>query len=272
MSEHAFFDSGFENADAYADLQVLIRSLDIQNNHPEFIPIHDVFRQQLRGDLKDLILEVGCGLGDSARLMADKNLLATVIAIDKSKDLLNEAIKRTDFNRFNIEYRLNDVMQLEFEDDSFSFAHAERVLMHVPDPEKALSEMVRVLKKDGTILVAEPDLSSVKILPDPECIGEQMVNAWCSFTQAPSIGQKLLPYFYDLPLKNIQVFLHPIQIRSYQEINQIRSLDKLLMAVVGDNQVSTERAQNYKNLLDKADKQGQFLYYVNMYTVMADKI
>jgi ubiquinone/menaquinone biosynthesis C-methylase UbiE len=272
MSERPFFDSGFENADAYSELQVLIRSLDNQNQHPTFFPIHDVLQQHLNHSIDDLILEVGCGLGDSARLMSGKNPQATVIAIDKSHELLKEAHNRTDFNRFKIEYRLNDVMQLDFEKNIFSFAHAERVLMHVSSPKKALSEMVRVLKKKGRILVAEPDLSSARILPDFEGIGEMMIDTWCSFTQSPAIGQQLLSYFYGLPLKNIQIFVHPIQIRSYQEINQIRSLDKLFTAVVGNNRVSSEKARYYKKLLEQYDQQGQFLYYVNMYTVTAEKM
>ena len=273
MSTEAFFDSGFENADAYADIEGLITSLDVQNQHPAFRPIHEAFYQQLKIKPDDLMLEIGCGLGDTSRGMADvTNHQGVVVAIDKSAHLLHEAAKRTDLDRYQIEYRQGDVMQLDFEPDTFSFAHAERVLMHVPSPERALSEMTRVLKAGGKMVVSEPDLLSAKILPDFEQVGLEVMNQWCSFTESPGIGSQLLDYFYALPVKDIQVCVNPIIISSYQEMNEIRSFDKLFDAIVGGDVLPEANVSHYKKILKAADQQGRFLYYVNMYTVTAIKV
>ena len=54
----------------------------------------------------------------------------------------------------NIEYRKIDIQNIPFEDKSFDIVIANMMLYHVPDIQKGLSEVKRVLKERGTFYCA----------------------------------------------------------------------------------------------------------------------
>lgn len=267
-----YFDSGFENADQYNDTEGLIRSLEIQHTAPTLLAIRKQVYNKIKVSPGEQILEVGCGLGRTVREIAElTDNACKVIGIDKSAVLLNESIRRTDLTKNNISFQQGDAAALDFADDTFSFACAERVLMHTPDPKQVLAEMTRVLKKGGTLAITEPDLSSVEIYPDYNKVSSQLVNQWCSFTESPAIGKQLLGYFQELGLNNIEISITPLMMNNYEEFEQIRSLKKLLTALQGNHKINQKDADTYLNGLIDASKNGRFLYFVNVYTVIGQK-
>ena len=92
------------------------------------------------------VLEVGCGPGELAARIKDE-LAAGVVAVDISPRMVELARGR------GVDARLGDVQELEFEDTSFDCAVAAWMLYHVPDVDRALSELARILR-DGGRLVA----------------------------------------------------------------------------------------------------------------------
>ena len=102
---------------------------------------------------------VGCGLGHDAREFAKKvGTKGLVSGIYLSEKLLNEAKKRSkDFN--NIDYTHGDVNKLKFDNDTFSSAYSERVFMHIENPEKPFSEMLRATKPGGKIVIVDTDMA-----------------------------------------------------------------------------------------------------------------
>ena len=55
----------------------------------------------------------------------------------------------------NATFHVGNVYELLFEDDYFDVAHCRAVLMHVPDTQRALREVSRVLKPGGMIAGCE---------------------------------------------------------------------------------------------------------------------
>ena len=47
----------------------------------------------------------------------------------------------------NVTFRVGNVYELPFEDDYFDAAHCHAVLMHLPDTQRALQEVSRVLNR-----------------------------------------------------------------------------------------------------------------------------
>ncbi len=95
------------------------------------------------------VLELGCGTGsiwlghDDVTEKCEKLVLT-----DLSEGMLKTA-KGNLGDRSNIEYHIEDIQALSFEDDTFDAVIANAMLYHVPDLDKALREVRRVLKKDG---------------------------------------------------------------------------------------------------------------------------
>lgn len=105
------------------------------------------------------LLDVGCGpgtiTGDLAKLVAP----ARVIAIDSAQVALDQAAAHADAAGLagQIDLRVGDVHELEFEDDTFDVVHAHQVLQHVGDPVQALREMRRVCKPGGIVAARDSD-------------------------------------------------------------------------------------------------------------------
>lgn len=97
------------------------------------------------------VLEVGVGTGIALDAYPP---YAHVVAIDPSADMLAQAKKRLTENGWtHIELRQGDALNLDYPDDSFDYVTSFHVLTVVPDPYKMMSEMVRVCKPGGRIVI-----------------------------------------------------------------------------------------------------------------------
>jgi SAM-dependent methyltransferase len=88
------------------------------------------------------LLEVGCGWGELASWLAEATR-AEVIATDLSPRMVELA------QRAGVDARVADVQALPFADESFDAVVAAWMLYHVPDLERGLGEIARVLRSGG---------------------------------------------------------------------------------------------------------------------------
>jgi 2-polyprenyl-3-methyl-5-hydroxy-6-metoxy-1,4-benzoquinol methylase len=95
------------------------------------------------------VLEIGCGEGILAVLMAKKGAIVT--AVDISEKNLEAAKELANKERVKIEFIKADVENLSFQENSFDVVVADNVLEHLPNFEKGLSEIKRVSKKYAVI-------------------------------------------------------------------------------------------------------------------------
>jgi SAM-dependent methyltransferase len=117
-------------------------------------------RRQLGLAAGSRVLDAGSGLGEVARDLA--GLVqpgGAVVALDRSADVTAAASARHDGGP--VDYVVGDLERLDFPDDSFDAARTERALQHMPDPDRAIAEMVRVVKPGGRICLIDTDWSSL---------------------------------------------------------------------------------------------------------------
>jgi SAM-dependent methyltransferase len=91
------------------------------------------------------VVEVGCGWGELARKIADK-VDADVTATDLSPRMVELA------RAAGLAAEVADVQDLPFADAMFDVAVAAWMLYHVPDRERAVSELARVLRPGGRLV------------------------------------------------------------------------------------------------------------------------
>lgn len=108
---------------------------------------------QLSSDL--YILEIGCGAG---LLCHDLAQVAKMVAgIDISYFVLDFAHKVKEYLKCgNLSFHLGDAETLMFQDQVFDIVISSEVLEHLISPEKSLSEIRRVIKDDGTVILSTP--------------------------------------------------------------------------------------------------------------------
>ncbi len=85
------------------------------------------------------VLDVGCGDGRLASLYAAEE----VVCVDSSEASVAAAAAR------GLDARVADAQDLPFDDGSFDAVTCNHTLYHVPDPDRALMEFVRVLRPGG---------------------------------------------------------------------------------------------------------------------------
>lgn len=96
-------------------------------------------------------VDLGCGTGELAALLAGR--VGRLICVDQSSNMLDAA--RATVGDASVEYRLGALEHLPLGDGEADVVVASMVLHHLPDPLVALRECARVLKRDGTLVLAE---------------------------------------------------------------------------------------------------------------------
>ncbi|MDA2921837.1 class I SAM-dependent methyltransferase, partial [Patescibacteria group bacterium AH-259-L07] len=97
------------------------------------------------------IIEIGCGNGYFARLLAKRG--ADVTAIDLSSKLLTFAIAKEEHKPLGIKYLIRDAANLrDLKSKSFDIGISNMSLMDIADTESAIKEMSRVLKRGNRFI------------------------------------------------------------------------------------------------------------------------
>ncbi|UJH92596.1 class I SAM-dependent methyltransferase [Antarcticibacterium sp. 1MA-6-2] len=121
----------------------------------------DLTAQRLELNKLGSVLDVGCGNGHWTRILAPYlQKEASVTAVDSDPRWFSENAELQNFfsatgNPFQL--KKGDAQNLPFPDAQFDLVTCQTVLIHVPEPQKALKEMKRVLKPGGTLLCVEPN-------------------------------------------------------------------------------------------------------------------
>ena len=99
------------------------------------------------------VLDVGCGLGGPARMLADeKNCVVT--GLDLSQEFIEtaKALSKLVNLDCNTTFLKGDALDLPFERDSFDIVWTQHVQMNISEKKKFYSEIFRVLKIGGKFL------------------------------------------------------------------------------------------------------------------------
>jgi demethylmenaquinone methyltransferase / 2-methoxy-6-polyprenyl-1,4-benzoquinol methylase len=129
-------------------------------NHVLSMGIDVVWRKRATKLLKlvkgDSHLDLACGTGDFA-IEVFKTYQVPVIASDFSNEMLKHAdIKfKNKFNSENLTTKWADAEDLPFDDNSFTGVTIGFGIRNFGDKEKSLTEIFRVLKKSGRLVILE---------------------------------------------------------------------------------------------------------------------
>jgi SAM-dependent methyltransferase len=143
------------------------------------------------------VLEAGCGVGAQTVILARRSPMAEIISVDISEDSLaqaREAAARQGLT--NVTFHRADILDLPFGAESFDHIFVCFVLEHLVDPLKALVELKKRLKTEGSLTVIEGDHGSCTWYPEtPESlkVWDCLVESQFNLGHNPNIGRQLLP-------------------------------------------------------------------------------
>lgn len=116
----------------------------------------DKIRERLLKFCEGNVLETGVGTG--INLPYYPNTINSFIGVDYSLKAIEQALYKPTL--FSADFKLCDVENLEFEDNTFDTVVDTFGLEYYYNPKQAIKEMKRVCKKDGKILILANGISN----------------------------------------------------------------------------------------------------------------
>ena len=234
------------------------RFLDEGNKLPGIIASKPIILAGLRLTGSEKVLDVGCGLGDDAFDLA--RLVGSggrVVGVDVSESMINTARDRASAQNLSVEFEVGDAQSLRFADATFDACRTERMLMHVPDANRAFAELVRVICRGGRLSIFDFDWETQIVHSPYKETTRAITRSFCDSFKNGWIGRRLPRLFKQHAMRDISVTPQTIII-SYP------FLELLLGGHVTRAQqagvVSADDAERWWRHLREAHDDGTFFY------------
>jgi ubiquinone/menaquinone biosynthesis C-methylase UbiE len=217
------------------------------------------------------ILDVGCGTGEDVRQLSHAvGDQGYVIGVDKSEVMIAEAIKRSkDYN--NIKFQTADIEHLDFNNETFDGCWCERVLQHLDDPRRAISEMTRILKHGSKLVILDTDWETFVIDAPNRSITRVILNLFCDDLRNGWIGRQLSRICKEASMTDITPFASVVDGNDYRLLFSGLGLGEITKRAVEQSLITQESLDKWMNDIKEADIKGQFFYSVTMFGVCATK-
>ncbi|TAK24140.1 MAG: methyltransferase domain-containing protein [Chloroflexota bacterium] len=165
-----------------------------------------------------------------------------------------------------------DASNLPFRDASFTAAFSVDVLEAVPDRERPLREMRRVVRPDGRVVVAHDDYESQVYTSDDRDLGRRAVKAYADATFAGygasdgQMGRHLWGLFRAAGFRDAKLHVLPLVNTEYREPLfgwRHTQFDAQLVANVSD--LTDADLQRWRADLAGRAERGDYVYVANMF-------
>jgi ubiquinone/menaquinone biosynthesis C-methylase UbiE len=125
-------------------------------------PVQQAALEALQLTAEDRVLDVGCGTGRASRTAAATAV--SVVGIDLSPEMIRQA-RELGEGIDNIRFEVADVEELPFGESEFTAVLCSNAFHHYPNPDRAVSEMRRVLAPHGRLVIGDAcsDLLAARI-------------------------------------------------------------------------------------------------------------
>lgn len=106
-----------------------------------------------RNGQKLKVLDLGCGIGFWTTEFGQRGF-SNITAADLTQNALDITKIRLEQLELVADLRRENAERLSFEDSSFDHVNCQGVIHHTPDTQRAISEIARVLRDDGTASIS----------------------------------------------------------------------------------------------------------------------
>ncbi|MGZ4981738.1 MAG: methyltransferase domain-containing protein [Methylobacter sp.] len=221
------------------------------------------------------VLDLGCGPGtDTIPLAPLVGVKGQVIGADCDEAMLAEAEQRAKHAGVNswVRHESVDAMLLPFETDYFDSCRSERLFQHLLNSAQALSEMARVTRPGGWVVVVDTDWGSLSTDSDEIDIERRLARflAESSLHNGYS-GRKLYRLFKQQNLADISFEVFPVAIPNYALVRQATQAEKIEQDALKAGVITSGELQRWQTSLEHADSEGTYFSSVNVMVLAGRK-
>jgi len=215
------------------------------------------------------VLGLGRGLGDDTFQIAERvGAGGRVTGVDVSTSMIDEARRRAHVRGLPVDFEVGDSQALRFDGGTFDGVRAERMLMHVPDAERAISEMARVLVPGGRLSVFDFDWET-QICDSPyKETTRTIALTFCDGMKNGWIGRRMPRLFASHGIADVAVQTATLFV-TYEFLTML--LGGHVARLHDTGVLSREEANQWWTSLAAADRDGTFLYGFTAFIVSGTK-
>jgi len=173
------------------------------------------------------VLDVACGKGDFLKfILKSFNTYSSAVAIDKNIESLEHA--RKNLFEYPVSFVIGNVLSMPFLDKSFMTVTLSNSLHHIEDHEKLFTELIRVCRPDGIILVNEMITDNPSVYQESHMLHHHFIaeldNLLGQYHRETFSEKEIHAIVKELNLNVKEFFVHEDNSKDYfnqEEINHI---------------------------------------------------
>jgi SAM-dependent methyltransferase len=220
------------------------------------------------------ILDVGCGPGtDTIPFGQLVGSTGQVVGLDLSEAMITAANMRAHEAGVSgwVQHKCGDASSIPFQGRFFDACHAERVFMHLRNPEQVLAEMIRVTKPGGRIAVTDPDGATISFDTPEADIERRIVLFWAKRHNNGYAARRSYRLFRLAGLTEIRVEITPIVMTDLALGLYLLKADDVEKEAVEADAVTPAEVQRWRASLEQAAATDTFFGSWNNVTIVGRK-
>lgn len=205
------------------------------------------------------VLDAGCGTGVDVFALAERvGQSGKAVGVDLSEELVTQANGRSD-GSLPVEFQQADATALPFEDGVFDAVRSERVLQHIPEPLRAVKELLRVTAPGGRILAADPDHGMWAVDMSDQEVTEKLMTWRNTNIKNPWIGRRLPGMLRDAGVRDVGADVIPIVFTTLAAADAVLALSKSGQWAAAAGVIDADTGRAWHDELVRRDDEGRFL-------------
>lgn len=221
------------------------------------------------------VLDVGCGPAtDTLTLAAIVGPLGHVAGVDQDPAMVAEADRRAAAAGLadRVRHHPADATALPFPDGRFDAVRSERLFMHLPAPEGALREMVRVTRGGGRVVVMDTDWGTRSVDTPETDLERRMARVLAELCLLNGYsGRRLYGMMRRAGLVELVVDVVPLHVTDYGLWRLLSRLDAAGEAAVRAGAMTTDEVARLDASWRALGEAGTFFALTNMVMVTGVK-
>jgi ubiquinone/menaquinone biosynthesis C-methylase UbiE len=217
------------------------------------------------------VLDCGCGTGDMLAIISGVTAPGKACGGDLSNTMIEEGRRRAETaGAQHLRFEPMDVQSLPFPDCSFDRVLATQLLVHVPDPRRAMHEICRVTTPNGLVAIADTDWDTLVVGSSNKELGRRFTRLFSDGIRNGLVVRDFVGWLRAEGFRNIKIIPQPIVFDDWTFVKDW-IMEPALPHFVAQGSMSGVEAETLVDDLAHRNASGEFFAAFSFYTVTGQR-